>query len=66
MDHQISNMDNYLILQLKHFVNHSGDFIKGITKVYCTKTLVPLVANEMTFHKGLALYWQSAIQELFI
>ena len=52
MDHQISKIGKYLILQLKRFVDHNGDFIKDITKVRYTKTVsVPIVIDEMSFHK---------------
>ena len=56
MDHQISKVGNYLILQVKCFVNHNDDFIKNITKIHCSKPLsVPLVVDEVSFHKKFSL-----------
>ena len=56
MDHQITKVGYYLILQLKLFVNNNDDFIKDITKGHYTKTLsVPLVVDELSFHKKFSL-----------
>lgn len=52
MDLQISKVGNYLILQLKCFVNHTSDSIKDNTKFHCIKTLfVPLFVDEVSFYK---------------
>ena len=40
----------YLVLQLKCFVSHHGNFIKHIKKVLCTET-VPVVVDEVFFLK---------------
>ena len=59
MDHQITKVGNYLILQLKRFLNRNVDFIKDITKVNYTKILsVSLVVNEGVSIKSLALLTQ--------
>ena len=55
-DLQTSKVGNYLILQLKHFVNHNSDFMKYFTNVHCTKTLsVALAVDEVIFHKKFSL-----------
>ena len=56
IDHQITKVGNYLILQLKRFLNRNVDFIKDITKVNYTKILsVLLVVNEGVSTNSLAL-----------
>lgn len=51
-DHKISKVGRYLILQLKRFLNHYGNFIKDIKKVQFTETLsVPVVIVNASFQQ---------------
>ena len=66
MDLQISKVGNYLILQLKCFVNHTSDSIKDNTKFHCIKTLfVPPFVDEVSFYKKSNLT-AATIQDLLI
>ena len=51
VDHEISKIGSYLMLQLKCFVSHHGNFIKDIKKVQCAETFsMPVVVDDISFH----------------
>ena len=50
--HVILKVGSYLVLQLKRFVNHHGNFIKNIKRVQCTETFsLQVVVDDVSFHK---------------
>ena len=55
VDHEISKVGSYLVLQLKRFINHLGNFTKDIKKakwVQCTDILsLPVVLDDVSFPK---------------
>ena len=67
MDHQITKVGIYLILELKRFVNHNADFIKDFTKVSSHENfLYHLLLMRLVSTKSLALEPQPTIQEPLI
>ena len=48
----ISEIGNYLLVQLKHFVSYNNQVIKGMKHVQCTPNIsVPLNLVEKSFIK---------------
>ena len=66
MDHQITKVGIYLILELKRFVNHNADFIKDFTKVSSHENFLYHLLLMRLVSTSLALKPQPTIQEPLI
>ena len=55
MDHQITKVGIYLILELKRFINHNADFIKDFTKVSSHENFLYHLLMRFSFHKKFSL-----------
>ena len=53
LEHEFSNLGDFLIVQLKRFSNFSGSVTKDVRKVFCTSDLIIPVSvdNSISFNK---------------